>query len=307
MPVLRSIRERFARERPLDGVAVAACLHVTAETANLVRALHGRRRAGRAVRGQPAVDPGRRRRRAARRRRRGPRACAARTSTPTSPTSRRCSTRRPQITLDDGADLLTLVHTRARRTCCDGMIGGTEETTTGLLRVRALEDEGRLALPGPGRQRGAHRARVQRPLRHRPVGARRHPARHQPAARRPAARRPRLRLDRPRRRPARPRRRRGGDRLRGRPAARARGADGRASRSCRRSRRPARGDVFVTVTGAPGVLRREHFERDEGRRGARQRRPLRRRDRPRRAARAGRRRPRRAAARRRSTTSAAGA
>ena len=106
-------------------------------------------------------------RRLRRPRRRAARRARRRSRSTTAPTcSRRCTPR--------------------ARTCCDGMLGGTEETTTGLVRLRALEAEGRLALPGPRRQRGAHRARVQRPLRHRPVDARRHPARDQPAARRRA-------------------------------------------------------------------------------------------------------------------------
>ena len=146
MPVLRSIRERFAAEQPLGGVRVAACLHVTAETANLVRAL----RAGgaevalcasnplstqddvaaalvehhgaevRAVRGEDAD------------------AYAANVAA--------LVAAGPQITLDDGADLLTVLH-HARPDLLEGVLGGTEETTTGLVRLRALEDAGRLACP----------------------------------------------------------------------------------------------------------------------------------------------------------------
>ncbi|MDP9384801.1 MAG: adenosylhomocysteinase [Actinomycetota bacterium] len=146
MPVLRSIRERFAAERRLEGVRVAACLHVTAETANLVRALiaggarvalaasnplstqdevaaalvaeHGAE--VHAVRGEDAD------------------AYAAHVAA--------LVTGAPQVTLDDGADLLTVVHA-GRPDLLEGMLGGTEETTTGLLRLRALEAEGRLACP----------------------------------------------------------------------------------------------------------------------------------------------------------------
>ena len=74
---------------------------------------------------------------------------------------------------------------RARRRR-GGMLGGTEETTTGLRARCARWRPRALRLPGDRRQRGARRARVQRPLRHRPVGARRHPARDEPAARRAA-------------------------------------------------------------------------------------------------------------------------
>ena len=146
MPVLHSIRERFAAERPLDGVRVGACLHVTSETANLVRTL----RAGGAaislcapnplstqddvaaalvedgdaevyaVRGEE-VD-----------------AWAARVAAVVS--------FRPQVTLDDGADLVTAIHS-VRADLLDGLLGGTEETTTGLVRLRALESDGTLACP----------------------------------------------------------------------------------------------------------------------------------------------------------------
>ena len=145
MPVLRSIRERFASERPLAGVRVAACLHITAETANLVRTLV----AGGAEAALAAANPlstqddvvGR-----ARRATSTSAAAAARTSTPTSPTCSRSSRRAPQVTLDDGADLLTVIHDRHPERLGD-LLGGTEETTTGLLRLRALEAEGRLGCP----------------------------------------------------------------------------------------------------------------------------------------------------------------
>jgi adenosylhomocysteinase len=146
MPVLRSIRERFAAERPLDGVTVGACLHVTSETANLVATL----RAGgadvalcapnplstqdevaaalvadglaevHAVNGED-VD-----------------AWAARVAAVVA--------RGPQITLDDGADIVTAIHA-ARPDLLGGLLGGTEETTTGLVRLRALEAEGALGCP----------------------------------------------------------------------------------------------------------------------------------------------------------------
>ena len=96
MPVLRSIRERFARERPLDGVRVAACLHVTAETANLVRALAGGRRAVALCAANPlstqddvAAALGERRRRGPRPPRRGPRRLRRRTRRARSSASRR--------------------------------------------------------------------------------------------------------------------------------------------------------------------------------------------------------------------------
>jgi adenosylhomocysteinase len=144
MPVLRSIRERFASEQPLAGVRVAACLHITAETANLVRTLV----AGGAEAALTAANPlstqddvvdalsgdvdvrGRRGE--------GVDAYVANVLA--------LVEAGPQITLDDGADLLTVIHDRHPERLPD-MLGGTEETTTGLLRLRALEAEGRLGCP----------------------------------------------------------------------------------------------------------------------------------------------------------------
>jgi adenosylhomocysteinase len=145
MPVLASIRDRFARERPLDGIVIGACLHVTSETANLVRTLAAGgadvalcasnpfatqddvaaalAQAGgevHAVRGDDAE------------------AWAARVAAVVA--------RGPRITLDDGADLLTALHV-ARPDLLEGMLGGTEETTTGLVRLRSLEAQGELACP----------------------------------------------------------------------------------------------------------------------------------------------------------------
>jgi adenosylhomocysteinase len=144
MPVLRSIRERFASERPLAGVRVAACLHITAETANLVRTLV----AGGAEAALTAANPlstqddvvaalggdvdvrGRR----------GEDVDAYVANVLALVEGR------PQVTLDDGADLLSVIHDRHPDRLPD-MLGGTEETTTGLLRLRALQAEGRLGCP----------------------------------------------------------------------------------------------------------------------------------------------------------------
>jgi adenosylhomocysteinase len=145
MPVLRSIRERLAGERPLEGLRVGACLHVTAETACLVRALV----AGGAEVALAAANP-----------------LTTQDEVAAALTAEGCAThgqrgedadayaagvvavvdRAPHVTLDDGADLLTVLHS-ARPELLDGLVGGTEETTTGLVRLRALEAEGRLACP----------------------------------------------------------------------------------------------------------------------------------------------------------------
>ena len=141
MPVLRSIRERFAREQPLAGVVVGACLHVTSETAVLVRTLQAggadvalcasnpfaiQQDVAAALAAEAEVHAG------------GPDEWADGVAAVVA--------RAPRITLDDGADLLGALHA-ARPDLLDGMLGGTEETTTGLVRLRALEAEGALAVP----------------------------------------------------------------------------------------------------------------------------------------------------------------
>jgi adenosylhomocysteinase len=146
MPVLAGIRERFAEERPLEGWRISACLHVTAETANLVRTL--------AAGGADVV------------------LCS---SNPLSTQDDVAASlvahheigvfaikgedrdsyyghiaaaleHRPQVTMDDGADLVTELHTR-RTDLLDGVVGGTEETTTGVIRMRAMAFDGKLRYP----------------------------------------------------------------------------------------------------------------------------------------------------------------
>jgi adenosylhomocysteinase len=146
MPVLAQVRERFARERPLDGVKVAACLHVTAETANLARTLL----AGGAEVALCAANPLSTQDdvAAALIERHGARVLAAWGE------SAERSARHvaelvggePQVTIDDGADLIAAVHESAREHAAR-MAGGMEETTAGLLRVRALAEGGVLACP----------------------------------------------------------------------------------------------------------------------------------------------------------------
>lgn len=146
MPVLAQVRERFARERPLAGVRVAACLHVTAETANFVRALiEGGARVGlcaaNSLSTQDDVV-------AALGGRGGARVQAARGESAEQNAAHidELVRGRPQITLDDGADLVARIH-EAAPDAAGEMLGGTEETTAGLLRVRALQAGGALACP----------------------------------------------------------------------------------------------------------------------------------------------------------------
>jgi adenosylhomocysteinase len=146
MPVLRSIRERFAAGRPLAGIRVAACLHVTAETANLVRAL----KAGGADVALCASNPLSTQDdvAAALVAEHGAEVHAVRGEDADAYLAHVTTLVRgaPNVTLDAGADLLTVLH-HARAELLEPMLGGTEETTTGLLRLRALESEGRLACP----------------------------------------------------------------------------------------------------------------------------------------------------------------
>jgi adenosylhomocysteinase len=146
MPVLAEIRERFEREQPLSGYRISACLHVTTETANLMRTL----KAG----GADVV------------------LCA---SNPLSTQDDVAAAlvdeydiscfaikgedndtyyahieaavdHKPHLTMDDGADVISVLHS-ARREQLGDIIAGTEETTTGVIRLKALEADGKLGFP----------------------------------------------------------------------------------------------------------------------------------------------------------------
>jgi adenosylhomocysteinase len=146
MPVMRSLMDRFYQERPLDGVKLSGCLHITTETANLARALQ--------VAGADVV------------------------LTASNPLSTQDDTaaalvsvyeipvfaikgednatyyqhlnaaldHHPNLTMDDGADLVSLLH-KERVGQIDEIIGGTEETTTGIIRLRAMAADGALKFP----------------------------------------------------------------------------------------------------------------------------------------------------------------
>lgn len=146
MPVIARITERFAKEKPLKGLRIAACLHVTTETANLMLAL----KAGGAEVALCASNP---------------------LSTQDDVAAALVKNHgmsvyaihgedrdtyyghiyavldiSPNLTMDDGADLVTVLHTR-RKDLIAKMIGGTEETTTGVIRLKALEKDGKLLYP----------------------------------------------------------------------------------------------------------------------------------------------------------------
>lgn len=146
MPVLRIIRERFAREKPLQGARVAACLHVTTETANLMRTLQ----AGGAGVVLCASNP-----------------LSTQDNVAASLVKdfnipvfaikgednqtyythiRKALDTHPCITMDDGADLISTLHSERKDQVAE-VFGGTEETTTGVVRLRSMAEHGVLLFP----------------------------------------------------------------------------------------------------------------------------------------------------------------
>jgi adenosylhomocysteinase len=146
MPVIRLIRERFAKERPLEGLRIAACLHVTTETANLMLAL----RDGGAEVALCASNPLSTQDDAAA-------ALVAMHGIPVYAVRgeddatyykhiHAALEHKPQVTMDDGADLVATLH-KERRELLEHVVAGTEETTTGVIRLRAMAKDGALAYP----------------------------------------------------------------------------------------------------------------------------------------------------------------
>ncbi len=146
MPVLLLIRERFQKERPLAGLRVSACLHVTSETANLMITL----KAGGAdvvlCASNPlsTQDPVA----AALTRNHGIRTYAIKGEDNDTYYAHieAALEHRPNFTMDDGADLVTMLH-RDKPDHLAGVMGGTEETTTGVVRLRAMAAQGVLRYP----------------------------------------------------------------------------------------------------------------------------------------------------------------
>jgi len=146
MPVLRSIRERFIVKKPLEGIKIGACLHVTSETANLMITLKAGGADVRLCASNPlstqddvaaslVLDYG----------------------IPTFAIKGEDNTVyydhinsvldiKPNITMDDGADLVSMLHSK-RKDLVSNIIGGTEETTTGVIRLRSMEGKGVLLYP----------------------------------------------------------------------------------------------------------------------------------------------------------------
>ncbi|HPS33442.1 MAG TPA: adenosylhomocysteinase, partial [Anaerolineaceae bacterium] len=146
MPVLTSLEERFRKERPFAGIRMAACMHVTTETANLMRTLQ----AGGADIVLTASNPLSTQDDVA----------AALVSQYEIPvfaikgeddatyyrSLRAALDHKPHVTMDDGADLVSTLH-KERRDLLPGIIGGTEETTTGVIRLRAMAADNALEFP----------------------------------------------------------------------------------------------------------------------------------------------------------------
>jgi adenosylhomocysteinase len=146
MPVLATIRDRFEKERPLDGYRISACLHVTTETANLARTLTAGGAdvllcASNPLSTQDDVA-------AALVSEYGVPVFAIKGEDDDTYYSHITAAvdHHPQLTMDDGADVIGVLHSR-RREQLEEIIGGTEETTTGVIRLRALEQEGGLGFP----------------------------------------------------------------------------------------------------------------------------------------------------------------
>ena len=146
MPVLRLIRDRFAKERPLQGMRIAACLHVTTETANLMHTLHD----GGAEVVLTASNPLSTQDDVAA-------ALVTNYEIPVFAIKGEDNVTyykhinaaldfAPHITMDDGADLVSTLH-KDRREMLENVVGGTEETTTGVIRLRAMAADGALEFP----------------------------------------------------------------------------------------------------------------------------------------------------------------
>ena len=146
MPVLRSIHERFVKERPFEGIRMSACLHVTTETANLMKTLQ----AGGADVVLVASNP-----------------LSTQDDVAASLVMHNeipvyaikgednvtyykhinaAIDHKPHVTMDDGADVVSTLH-KDRRDSLENVIGGTEETTTGVIRLRAMAADGALEFP----------------------------------------------------------------------------------------------------------------------------------------------------------------
>jgi len=146
MPVLRKIRERFAKEKPLRGVTLAACLHITTETANLAATLKAAGANVYLCASNPLSTQDDVAAALVKLHRIPTFAIKGEDNTTYYKHIDACLDPRPQITMDDGADLVSTLHSK-RRGQLDDIYAGTEETTTGVIRLRAMAQHGVLGFP----------------------------------------------------------------------------------------------------------------------------------------------------------------
>lgn len=146
MPVLASIRDRFGKEQPLKDVRIGACMHVTTETANLMRALAAAGAQVTLCASNPLSTQDDTAASLVRDFGISVHAIAGEDGDTYNKHIEAVIATNPQIIMDDGADLDTALHTRFPEELAN-VIGGTEETTTGVVRLKAMEADGTLAYP----------------------------------------------------------------------------------------------------------------------------------------------------------------
>jgi adenosylhomocysteinase len=146
MPVLRLIRERFARQKPLKGLRVGCCLHVTTETANLMETLKAGGAEVRLCASNPLSTQDDVAASLVKYSKIGVYAVRAENNKTYYKHIDSVLENKPQITIDDGADLVSALH-KGKSDAADGVWAGLEETTTGVIRLRAMAKEGVLKFP----------------------------------------------------------------------------------------------------------------------------------------------------------------
>jgi len=146
MPVLRLIRERFKKQKPLKGLRVGCCLHVTTETANLMETLKAGGAEVRLCASNPLSTQDDVAASLVKHTQIGVYAIRAEDNKTYYKHIDAVLENKPQITIDDGADLVSALH-KSSNGATDGVWAGLEETTTGVIRLRAMAKEGVLKFP----------------------------------------------------------------------------------------------------------------------------------------------------------------
>jgi len=146
MPVLRTIQERFIKERPLEGIRMSACLHVTTETANLMTTLQAGGADVVLVASNPLSTQDDVAASLVMHNEIPVHAIKGEDNVTYYKHINAAIDHQPHITMDDGADLVSTLH-KDRRELLENVLGGTEETTTGVIRLRAMAADGALAFP----------------------------------------------------------------------------------------------------------------------------------------------------------------